>query len=133
VRQVSIEPERQLFGPAFEPLLGARLRAWQLATREAQDGKPAARHPALETLAPDAPASGAAGSAGAAAASSEPTSYLLACPFTVAPGLFTRKWVVMYSTAADALLGQDLMLSYELDNGKTEHVLVQYPKPAPAH
>jgi hypothetical protein len=130
VRRVSLEPERQLFGPALVPLVGERLRAWQLATREAQDGKAAAHHPALETLAPEAPAKGAAGSGEAAAAAPGPANYLLVCPFTVAPGLFTRKWIVLYSAAADALLGQDLVLSYELENGKTERVLVQYPKPA---
>jgi hypothetical protein len=130
VRKVSIEPERQLFGPAFESLMGERLRAWQLAAREAQDGKESAHHPALETLAPEAPAKGAAGSGEAAAAPVGPATYLLAGPFTIAPGLFTRKWLVMYSSAADALLGQDLVLSYELENGKTERVLVQYPKPA---
>lgn len=128
VRNVSIAPERQLFGPAFESLVGERLRAWQLATREAQEGKEGGRHPALETLAPEAPAKGAAGSAEAAATPAGPANYLLAGPFTVAPGLFTRKWLVMYA-AADALLGQDLVLSYELENGKTERVLVQYPKP----
>jgi hypothetical protein len=130
VRRVSIEPERQLFGPALESLVGERLRAWQLAAREAQDGKEGARHPALETLAPDAPAKSADGSGDAPAASVGPESYLLACPFTIAPGLFTRKWIVLYSAGADALLGQDLVLSYELENGKTERVLVQYPKPA---
>jgi len=128
VRKVSLAPERQLFGPACEPLVGARLRAWQLATREAQEGKEAAHHPALETLAPEAPPSAAGGEAAAAPAG--PANYLLAYPFTIAPGLFTRKWIVMYSSGADALLGQDLVLSYELGNGKTEHVLVQYPKPA---
>jgi hypothetical protein len=130
VRRVSIEPERQLFGPALESLVGERLRAWQLATREAQQGKEGAHHPALETLAPEAPAQSASGSSEATAAAAGPASYLLACPFTVAPGLFTRKWIVLYSAAADALLGQDLVLSYELENGKTERVLVQYPKPA---
>jgi len=130
VRRVSIEPERQLFGPAFESLVGERLRAWQLATREAQDGKEGALHPALETLAPEGPAESAPGSGEATAAAVGPASYLLAGPFTIAPGLFTRKWIVMYSGAADALLGQDLVLSYELENGKTERVLVQYPKPA---
>jgi hypothetical protein len=130
VRRVSIEPERQLFGPALEPLVGERLRAWQLATREAQDGKEGARHPALEALAPEAKSGAGSGEAPAAAVG--PESYLLACPFTVAPGLFTRKWIVLYS-AADALVGQDLVLSYELENGKTERVLVQYPKPAGKH
>jgi hypothetical protein len=133
VRRVSIEPERQLFGPALESLVGDRLRAWQLATREAQEGKEGARHPALETLAPEAPATSAAGGGEAAAAAAGPESYLLACPFTIAPGLFIRKWLVVYSAAADALLGQDLVLSYELENGKTERVLVQYPKPASKH
>ncbi|HTV23872.1 MAG TPA: hypothetical protein VMG12_34515 [Polyangiaceae bacterium] len=130
VRKVSIQPERQMFGPAFESLVGDRLRAWQLATRDAQDGKDAAHHPALETLAPEAPPKGAAGSEAPAVAAGPPN-YLLAGPFTIAPGLFTRKWIVMYSSAADALLGQDLVLSYELENGKTERVLVQYPKPEP--
>ena len=60
-----------------------------------------------------------------------PPNYLLASPFTVAPGLFTRKWIVLYSAAPDALLGQDLVLSYELENAKVERVLVKYPKPAP--
>lgn len=129
VRKVSIQPERQLFGPAFESLVGDRLRAWQLATREAQDGKDAARHPALETLAPETPAKGAPGADVAAAAPAGPPNYLLAGPFTIAPGLCTRKWIVMYSGAADALIGQDLVLSYELENGKTERILVQYPKP----
>jgi hypothetical protein len=130
VRRVSIEPERQLFGPAFESLVGERLRAWQLATREAQEGKEGARHPALETLAPEAAPKSAAGSGEAAAVVAGPANYLLAYPFTIAPGLATRKWIVMYSAAADALLGQDLVLSYELEDGKTERVLVQYPKPA---
>jgi hypothetical protein len=130
VRRIKIEPERQLFGPALESLVGERLRAWQLATREAQEGKEGARHPALETLAPEAPPQSAPGGGEATAAAAGPASYLLACPFTIAPGLFTRKWIVLYSAAADALLGQDLVLSYELENGKTERVLVQYPKPA---
>ena len=126
---MSIAPERQLYGPALEPLVGERLRAWQVATREAVEGKEAASHPALETLAPEAPAKNAP-AGGDAALAAGPESYLLAGPFTVAPGLFTRKWIVMYSSAADALLGQDLVLSYELGNGKTERVLIQYPKPA---
>jgi hypothetical protein len=122
------------------------LRAWQLAAREAQAGKEGPRHPALETLAPEAPAPppppGPAGSPpappgpakaepGTPGAAAAPPNYLLAYPFTIAPGLFTRKWIVLYSAGADALLGQELVLSYELDNGKTERVLVQYPKPAP--
>jgi hypothetical protein len=130
VRRVSIEPERQLFGPAFESLVGERLRVWQLATREAQVGKDGAHHPALETLAPEAPAKPPPGSGEGAPAAAGPESYLLAGPFTIAPGLFTRKWVVLYSAAADALLGQDLVLSYELEDGKTERVLVRYPKPS---
>jgi hypothetical protein len=129
VRKVSIAPERQLFGPALESLVGEHLRAWQLAAREAQEGNKGPRHPALETLAPEAPAKTEPGSAEAAAAVG-PANYLLAYPFTIAPGLFTRKWIVLYSAAADALLGQDLVLSYELENGKTERVLIQYPKPA---
>ncbi|MEO8177204.1 MAG: hypothetical protein ABI895_00080 [Deltaproteobacteria bacterium] len=130
VRRVSIGPERQLFGPALESLVGERLRAWQLAAREAAAGQEGPRHPALETLAPEAPAKTEPGGAEAAAAAGPP-SYLLTCPFTIAPGLFTRKWIVLYAAAADALLGQDLMLSYELESGKVERVLVQYPKPAP--
>jgi hypothetical protein len=138
VRRVSIGPERQLFGPALESLAGERLRAWQLAAREAHEGKAGPRHPALETLAPEpatAPAKTEPGSAGASAAAEAvvvagPPNYLLAYPFTIAPGLFTRKWIVLYCAAPDALLGQDLVLSYELENGKIERVLVQYPKPA---
>jgi hypothetical protein len=143
VKKVSVGPERQLFGPPLESLVGERLRAWQLAAREAQAGKEGPRHPALETLAPEAPPApapppGPAGSppappgpASAPAAEANPPNYLLSYPFTIAPGLFTRKWIVLYSAGANALLGQDLVLSYELDNGKTERVLVQYPKPAP--
>jgi hypothetical protein len=41
--------------------------------------------------------------------------------------------VVLYSPAKDALLGQDLLLAYELENGQVERVLVQYPKPAASH
>jgi hypothetical protein len=134
VRHVSIGPERQLFGPALESLVGDRLRAWQLAARESQEGKTGPRHPALETLAPEAPVKveppKAEPASAEAAAAAGPPNYLLTCPFTIAPGLFTRKWIVLYAPSADALLGQDLMLSYELENGKTERVLVQYPKPA---
>jgi len=129
VKKVSIVPERQLFGPALESLVGERLRAWQLAAREAQEGNGAPRHPALETLAPEAPAKAEpSADAGGPVA---PASHLLAGPFTIAPGLFTRKWIVLYSGAPDALLGQDLVLAYELENGKLERVLLQYPKPAP--
>jgi hypothetical protein len=39
VRKVSLSPERTLFGPAIETLVGDRLRAWQLAAREAWLGK----------------------------------------------------------------------------------------------
>lgn len=130
VRRISITPERQLFGPALEPLVGERLRAWQLAAREAHDAKRGPPHTALETLAPEAPAKAEAG--GEAAGPPGPPSYLLACPFTIAPGLSTRKWIALYSAAPDALLGQDLVLSYELGDGQVERVLVQYPKPAPA-
>jgi len=130
VRRVSIGPERQLFGPALESLVGERLRAWQLAAREAREGEAGPRHPALETLAPDAPPAKTEPGSGEAAAAVGPPSYLLACPFTIAPGLFTRKWIVLYSATSDALLGQDLMLSYELENGTVERVLVRYPKPA---
>lgn len=139
VRKVSLSPERQLFGPAVETLVGERLRAWQLAAREAQLGKKEPHHPALDTLAPDPPAKPEAPKAEPAkpepaaadpAASAVPPNYLLANPFTVAPGLFTRKWIVLYSAAPDALLGQDLVLSYELENAKVERVLVKYPKPA---
>jgi len=128
VRRVDISPERQMFGPALESLLGARLRAWQLAAREAHQPKDGPPHLALETLAPDAPA-GADGAKNAGAGA--PPEHLLAGPFMIAPGLHARKWVVLYSPAKDALLGQDLMLSYELEDGKVERVLVQYPKPAP--
>lgn len=134
VRKVSVGPERQLFGPPLESLVGERLRAWQLATREALAGKEGPRHPALETLTPEAPPPPKAEPNAPPVAPAQPPAppdYLLAYPFTIAPGLFTRKWVVLYSAGADALLGQDLVLSYELDDGKTERVLVQYPKPAP--
>lgn len=130
VRRVSISPERQMFGPALESLLGARLRAWQLAAREAHQSKDGPPHVALDTLAPDSPASGEA--ANATAGVGAPPQHLLAGPFMIAPGLLARKWVVLYSPAKDGLLGQDLMLSYELENGTVERVLVQYPKPAPA-
>ncbi len=131
VRKVSIGPERQLFGPPLESLLGERLRAWQLAAREAQAGKEGPRHPALETLAPEPPRPDPKADANTPpAAPAAPPDYLLTYPFTVAPGLFTRKWIVLYSAGANALLGQDLVLSYELEDGKTERVLVQYPKPA---
>ena len=138
VRHVSLSPERQLFGPAIETLVGERLRAWQLAAREAWLGKKEPHHPALDTLALDPlakpeppktdPAKPDPGAADAAA-SAVPPNYLLANPFTVAPGLFTRRWIVLYSAAPDALLGQDLVLSYELENAKVERVLVKYPKP----
>jgi hypothetical protein len=128
VRRVSIGPERQLFGPALESLVGARLRAWQLAAREARQGGNGPAHPALETLAPDVPASGDASLA--AASIGAPPQHVLAGSFMIAPGLFTRKWVVLYCSAKDGLLGQDLMLAYELENGQVERVLVQYPKPA---
>jgi len=128
VRKVAISPERQMFGPALESLVGGRLRAWQLAAREAHQSKDPP-HIALETLAPDVPPSEADKAPGTAA----PPEHLLAGPFMIAPGLVTRKWVVLYSAAKDGLLGQDLMLSYELENGKVERVLVQYPKPAQPH
>jgi hypothetical protein len=132
VKKVSVGPERQLFGPPLESLVGDRLRAWQLAAREAQAGKEGPRHPALETLTPEAPPKPDKPDPNAApAAPAAPPNYLLAYPFTIAPGLFTRKWIVLYSAGADALLGQDLVLAYELDDGKTERVLIQYPKPAP--
>jgi len=127
VRKVSIVPERQL-GPSFEPVVGEHLRAWQLAARAMHDGKSGPPHPALETLA-EAPVKPAP-DGGEPAAPAGPPDYLLSCPFTVAPGLFTRKWIALYSAAPDALLGQDLVLSYELEDGKTERVLVPYPKPA---
>ena len=138
VRKVSIAPER-LLGPGVEPLTGDHLRTWQLAARDALPGKEP-RHPALETLAPEAPAAAAAPAAPgtppapaapAPAAPVGPPDYLLTYPFNVAPGLFTRKWIVLYSAAADSLLGQDLVLSYELEDGKTERIVIQYPKPAP--
>jgi hypothetical protein len=139
VRRVALSPERQLFGPAIETLVGDRLRAWQLAAREAQLGKKEPHHPALDTLAPDPPPKPEPAKADPAkpeaapdpAATAVPPNYLLANPFTVAPGLFTRRWIVLYSAAPDALLGQDLVLSYELENAKVERVLVKYPKPAP--
>ncbi|HEU4579545.1 MAG TPA: hypothetical protein VFS67_14905 [Polyangiaceae bacterium] len=132
VRKVSISPERQLFGPAIETLVGDRLRAWQLAEREARMGLKDPHHPALDTLAPDPPpAAGAPKPESDAAASALPPNYLLASPFTIAPGLFTRKWIVLYSAAPDALLGQELVLSYELEDAKVERVLVKYPKPEP--
>jgi hypothetical protein len=129
VRRVEISSERQLFGPALETLEGARLRAWQLGAREARrgDGPP---HLALDTLAPDAAAGGEAGKGAASAGA--PPHHLLAGAFMIAPGLSTRKWVVLYSPAKDAVLGQDLLLAYELESGQVERVLVQYPKPAPA-
>ena len=129
VRRVTIGPERQLFGPALEPLSGEHLRAWQLAARTAHDGKNGPPHPALETLAPEAPAK-TTPDGGEPAGPAGPPDYLLSCPFTIAPGLFTRKWIALYSGAADALLGQDLVLTYELEDGKAERVLIQYPKPA---
>lgn len=132
VRRVVIGPERQMFGPSLEPLVGARLRAWQLGAREAWHGKSKddAPHLALDTLAPDVPAK--ADASGDAAGGGAPPEHLLAGPFIIAPGLATRKWVVLYSPAQDGLLGQDLMLAYELEKGQVERVLVQYPKPAAA-
>lgn len=133
VRRVAISAERQMFGPALESLEGARLRAWQLAAREARADE-APSHPALETLAPDvtpaAPESGAPGNGAAGAGA--PPQHLLGGAFMIAPGLYTRKWVVLYTPAKDGLLGQDLLLSYELENGQVERVLVQYPQPAAA-
>lgn len=123
VQRVSIAPERQIFGPALESVLGERLRAWQLAARETQHGKDGPPHPALETLAPDVPEKSDAAAPGV------PPEHLLAGPFTVAPGLFARKWVVLYSAAEDALLGQDLVVAYELEDGHVERALVQYPNP----
>jgi hypothetical protein len=131
VRRVSISPERQLYGPELEPLEGARLRAWQIGAREAHQGDDGPPHLALETLAPDVPAGGEAGKGAPGALA--PPEHLLGGPFMIAPGLSTRKWVVLYSPAKDALLGQDLLLAYELENGQVERVLVQYPKPAAAH
>lgn len=135
VRRVSIAPERQLFGPALEPLSGERLRAWQLATGEAHASKGRPLHPALEALAPEGPAKAESGSgevgSGEVTEPAAPPGYLLAGPFIVAPGLSTRRWVALYSAAPDALLGQDLVLSYELENGQVERVLVHYPKPEP--
>src|SRR5688572_13715001 len=58
VRRAAISPERQLYGPPLEPLEGPRLRAWQLAARDAHQSKDGPPHIALETLASDAPASG---------------------------------------------------------------------------
>jgi hypothetical protein len=127
VRRVAISPERQLYGPALESLEGARLRAWQLAAREARQSGDGPPHLALDTLAPDAPASGETNGAASAGA---PPHHLLAGAFMIAPGLSTRKWVVLYSPAKDGLLGQDLLLAYELENGQQERVLIQYPKPA---
>lgn len=131
VRRVSIGPERQMFGPALETLMGARLRAWQLAARQAHKGD-APPHIALDTLASDA-ALGDPSKAAEPKASDTgaPPDHLLAGAFLVAPGMFTRKWVVLYCSAKDGLLGQDLMLSYELEKGQVERVLLQYPKPAP--
>jgi hypothetical protein len=128
VRRVAISPERQMFGPTLETLEGARLRAWQLAAREARQGADGPPHLALDTLAPEVAASGQAGSGTASAGG--PPHHLLAGAFMIAPGLSARKWVVLYSPAKDGLLGQDLLLAYELEDGKVERVLVQYPKPA---
>ena len=75
------------------------------------------------------PGGGEAGSGGVTGPAAPP-GYLLAGPFIVAPGLSTRTWVALYSAAPDALLGQDLVLSYELENGQVERVLVHYPAPA---
>lgn len=129
VRRVFIGPERQLFGPELETPVGERLRAWQLASRAARQGKvEAPPHPALDTLAPDA----AAKDAGDSARPGAPPDHLLAYPFTIAPGLSLRKWVLLYSAARDGLLGQDLVLAYELEDGQIERVLVKYPKPSAA-
>lgn len=129
VRRADISPERQLYGPPLELLEGPRLRAWQLAARDAHQSKDGPPHIALETLAPAAPAGG---DATKDAAGGAPPEHLFGGAFMIAPGLSTRKWVVLYSPAKDALLGQDLLLAYELEDGKVERVLVQYPKPAPA-
>jgi hypothetical protein len=129
VRRVDISPERQLFGPALESPMGARLRAWQLGAREARKSSDGPPHLALDTLAADAPASGEAGASGSGA----PPQHLLAGAFLIAPGLSIRKWVVLCSPAKDGLIGQDLLLSYELENGQVERVLIQYPKPAADH
>jgi hypothetical protein len=131
VRHVAISPERQMFGPALETLEGARLRAWQVGARQARQGSDGPPHPELETLAPDVPVSGDGGKGGGS--SGAPPDHLLGGSFMIAPGLLTRKWVVLYSPAKDALLGQDLLLAYELENGQVERVIVQYPKPAAAH
>jgi hypothetical protein len=131
VRRVDISPERQMFGPSLEAVVGPRLRAWQLAAREARPAGDGPPHVALDALAPEAPAGGeAASGVGGAGA---PAQHLLSGAFIVAPGLSIRRWVVLYSPAQDGLLGQDLLLAYELENGQVERVLVQYPKPAADH
>ncbi len=128
LKRVSLAPDRRLKGARFEIIVGDRLRTWQLAARHSASGKPESSHVALATLAPDSAPPDPEGSA----ASGAPPGHLLALPYSVAPGLLARRWAVLYSPDRDGLRGQELVLEYELEDGRVESLLVKPPEPPPA-
>jgi hypothetical protein len=131
VRRVFLGPERQVQGPQFDVLVGERLRVWQLAAREAHVGGAGPHLFVLETLAPEEPAQSAEKD-GPSRGGGTPPTHLLSLPFSIAPGLSTTRWVVLFSSSRDALIGQDLVLEYELENAFVERVLINVPMPEPA-
>ncbi len=56
-----------------------------------------------------------------------PDTHLLAVPFSIPPGLFAKRWLVL-NTPADAKLPcvDALRVDYELDTGQVEHVWLRF-------
>ena len=57
-----------------------------------------------------------------------PDTHLLNVPFSVPPGLFAEKWVLLYTPTLEEAHELPLVLEYRLRQGATERVLIAHPK-----
>ncbi|HMJ13972.1 MAG TPA: hypothetical protein VK524_21290, partial [Polyangiaceae bacterium] len=57
-----------------------------------------------------------------------PRSHLMAVPFSIPPGLFTRRWIVLNTPAASADLGciTTMIIGYETDARQRERVALSF-------
>lgn len=57
-----------------------------------------------------------------------PESHLMAVPFAIPPGLFSRRWVVLNTPGASAAIGcvTTLTLEYETESGRQERVSITF-------
>lgn len=56
-----------------------------------------------------------------------PETHLLSVPFSIAPGLFTKKWVLLYTPEQANSAAVPLLVQYTLRSGKTERARLNHP------